>query len=47
MKSTHNETDLSLVVAAKFEAADGVAVLQLRQPDGPTSRNGHRVPIST
>ena len=34
MKSTHNETDLSLVVAAKFEAADGVAVLQLRQPDG-------------
>lgn len=34
MKSTHNETDLSLVVAAKFDAADGVAVLQLRHPDG-------------
>ncbi|MFD6059843.1 PDR/VanB family oxidoreductase [Rhodococcus wratislaviensis] len=34
MKSTHNETDLSLVVASRFDAADGVAVLRLWHPDG-------------
>lgn len=34
MKSSHNEVDLTLVVAEKVDAADDVAVLQLRRPDG-------------
>lgn len=32
--STHNEVDLNLIIAEKIEAADGVAVIRLRQPDG-------------
>ena len=34
MKSVPAETDLSLVIAEKSDAADGVTVLRLRRSDG-------------
>lgn len=34
MKNTSHESDLRLVVSAKYDCADGVAVLQLQNPDG-------------